>query len=103
MGRWTLVMRPALFSATGLPIPQFGEDPIDLTFDLIPGTVKRYEEISLKQAIELQVLMSLVPAIMERASVTIVDRVPKGEGSSTKLVVWKRTIEQRGSGYGSQL
>ena len=82
-GEWVVghvAMRPELFAVTGLPIPQFGEDPIDLTFDLIPGTVKRFEEISLKQGIELQVLMSLVPAVMERASVAIVDRVPKGRG-----------------------
>ncbi|MGZ4863800.1 MAG: hypothetical protein ACXV5H_07215 [Halobacteriota archaeon] len=53
-----------------------------MMFDLIPGTVKRYEEISLKQGIELQVVMSLVPAIMERASVTIVDRVITGRAPS---------------------
>lgn len=80
-GKWVVghvAMRPELFAVTGLPMPQFGEDPIGLTFDLIPGTLKRFEEIPLMQGIQLLVFMKLLPATMERASIAIVDRVPKG-------------------------
>ncbi|MDD1720854.1 MAG: transglutaminase family protein, partial [Euryarchaeota archaeon] len=88
-GKWVVghvAMRPELFAVSGLPIPKFGEDPIDLTFDLIPGTVKRFEEIPLTQGIELRVFMTLLPAAMERASVLIVDKCSMG----------RRVIEEAG-------
>jgi Transglutaminase-like superfamily len=100
-GEWVVghvAMRPELFAISGLPIPQFGEDPIDLTFDLIPGTVKRFEEISLKQGIELQVLMRLAPAVMERASIVIVQKLPEGErviGEAGGLEAYDRAARTR--------
>ncbi len=100
-GEWVVghvAMRPELFAISGSPIPQFGEDPIDLTFDLIPGTVKRFEEISLKQGIELQVLMSLVPAVMERASMVIVQKLPEGRriiGEAGGLEAYDRAARTR--------
>ena len=71
-------MRPEFYAPAGLPVPQFGEDAIGLTFKLIPGTVKRFESIPLWLGTGMNALMWLAPAAMERANLTIKNTIPRG-------------------------
>jgi Transglutaminase-like superfamily len=80
-GKWVVghvAMRPEIYARVGLPIPKFGEDAIGMTFKLIPGTVKRFESISLTLGIAMTTLMWLAPAAMERANLVIKNILPEG-------------------------
>jgi len=80
-GNWVVghvAMRPELFARLGLPITKFGEDAIGSTFTLIPGTVKRFESLSLKYGIAMNALMWLAPAAMERSGIYITNFLPQG-------------------------
>ena len=80
-GKWTIghvAMRPELFAVAGLPVTKFGEDSIDMTFELIPGTVQRFESLPLRIGIAMKVGMWLAPAIMERANVSAQKRGLQG-------------------------
>jgi hypothetical protein len=80
-GEWVVAhvaMRPELYAIAGLPITKLGEDSIGLTFKLIPGTIKRFESLSLRFGIATKVGMWLAPAAMERANVVFQVRVPRG-------------------------
>jgi hypothetical protein len=80
-GEWVVAhvaMRPELLAFYGLPITKLGEDSIGLTFQLIPGTIKRFESLSLRLGIATKVGMWLVPATMERATLTARMRFPEG-------------------------
>jgi len=71
-GKWEvahLAFRPEIAAAGGLPVTKFGEDAIGNTFDLVPGTIKRFESISLRLALLLKTAMWLAPTAMERANV----------------------------------
>jgi hypothetical protein len=81
-GEWVVAhvaMRPELFAVNGgLPITKLGEDSIDMTFELIPGTIKRFESIPLRLGIALKAGMWLAPATMERANISIQKRCLQG-------------------------
>ncbi len=80
-GEWVVAhvaMRPELLAVYGLPITKLGEDSIGLTFKLIPGTIKRFESLSLRLGIALKAGMWLAPAVMERATLTARVRLPRG-------------------------
>jgi len=63
-----LAFRPEIAAAGGLPVTRLGEDAIGNTFDLVPGTIKRFESISLRLALLSKAMMWLAPAAMERAN-----------------------------------
>jgi hypothetical protein len=80
-GTWVVAhvaMRPELLAVGGLPITRLGEDAIGLTFKLIPGTIKRFESLSLKLGIGMKATMWLAPAAMERATLGVQARLPQG-------------------------
>ena len=88
-GTWVVAhvaMRPELFAVNGLPITKLGEDSIDMTFKLIPGTIKRFESLPLRLGIAMKAGMWLAPAAMERANIAIQKRIPQG----------RRIIEEAG-------
>ncbi len=70
-GKWEvahLAFRPEIAAAGGLPVTRFGEDAIRNTFDLVPGTIKRFESLSAQFGIVMKASMWLAPAAMERAN-----------------------------------
>jgi hypothetical protein len=80
-GTWVVAhvaMRPELFANVGRPITKFGEDSIDMTFELIPGTIRRFESIPLRLGIGLEVGMKagmwLAPGVMEQANIHLQKR-----------------------------
>jgi hypothetical protein len=80
-GKWVVAhvaMRPELLAFHGFPITRLGEDAIDLTFKLIPGTIKRFESIPLWLGIGMKAGMWLAPAAMERATLLARVRLPEG-------------------------
>jgi hypothetical protein len=80
-GTWVVAhvaMRPELLAVYGLPITRLGEDSIGLTFKLIPGTIQRFESLSLRLGIEMKAGMWLAPAAMERTNVIVQARLPLG-------------------------
>ena len=80
-GDWIVghvAMRPEIYARAGLPILNFGEDAIGSTFELIPGTIDRFESIPLRYGIAMKALMWIAPAAMERASIAIADTLPQG-------------------------
>jgi hypothetical protein len=71
-GKWVVghvAFRPEIAAAGGLPVTRLGEDAIGNSFDLVPGTVKRFEGISLRLALLGRPMFWLAPASWERASV----------------------------------
>jgi hypothetical protein len=81
-GKWTVghvAMRPEMLARLYLPIPRLGEDAADLVFKVVPGTVKRFESIPLGLGIPMNVGIRLIPAAMERASISAQMRaLPQG-------------------------
>ena len=80
-GTWVVAhvaMRPELLAFHGLPITRFGDDAIGMTFTLIPGTIKRFESLSLRLGIATKAGMWLAPATMERATLAAQARLPEG-------------------------
>ncbi len=81
-GTWVVAhvaMRPELFAVNGgLPITKLGEDAIDMTFELIPGTIKRFESLPLRLGIALKAGTWLAPASLERTNISIQKRVQQG-------------------------
>lgn len=80
-GKWVvahLAFRPEIAAAGGLPVTRLGEDAISNSFDLVPGTIKRFESISLKLGILMKVMMWLAPATMERSNVFFHATLPVG-------------------------
>ncbi|MGZ4944367.1 MAG: transglutaminase domain-containing protein [Halobacteriota archaeon] len=80
-GKWVVghvAMRPEVSAATGLPVSRFGEDAMNFSFKRVPGAVERFESISLRTALMFKVMMSFVPATMERASFMASAVVPRG-------------------------
>jgi hypothetical protein len=70
-GKWEvahLAFRPEIAAAGGLPVTRFGEDAIGNSFILVPGTIRRFESISLRFAVLSKVVTWLAPASMERAN-----------------------------------
>ncbi len=53
-------------SATGWPICEFGECSLGTYFDAIPGSIRRFESISLGLGLSLKMSNMLAPAPMER-------------------------------------
>jgi hypothetical protein len=86
-GTWVVAhvaMRLELFAVHGLPITKLGEDSIDMTFELIPGTIKRFESLPLRLGIAMKAGSWLAPATMERANISIQTRCLQG-----KLIIEK--------------
>ncbi len=80
-GTWVVAhvaMRPELFAVAGLPVTKFGEDSIDMTFELIPGTIQRFESLPLRIGVAMKAGMWLAPAIMERANISAQKRGLQG-------------------------
>jgi len=80
-GTWVVAhvaMRPELFAVHGLPITKLGEDSIDMTFELIPGTIRRFESLPLQLGIALKAGTWLAPATMERTNISIQKRCLQG-------------------------
>lgn len=81
-GRWVVghvAMRPEIYAAAGLPVTRFGEDAIGLTLTLIPGTIKRFESLSLRQGIVMKAVMRIAHATMERTNVGLhAQLLPRG-------------------------
>jgi hypothetical protein len=71
-GKWVVANvgdRPEFYAQAGLPIPKLGEDAIDLTFKLIPGTIKHFESIPLMVGLTFRLGCWLAPVVMERTSI----------------------------------
>jgi hypothetical protein len=71
-GTWTVghvAMRPEMLARLNLPIPRFGEDAARLVFKVVPGTIKRFESISLRLGVPMNIGIRLIPAAMERATI----------------------------------
>ncbi len=88
-GKWIVghvAMRPEVSAASGLPVSRFGEDAMNLSFKRVPGSVERFESISLKMALIFKAMASFVPATMERASFMAAAVIPRG----------RKTIEEAG-------
>jgi hypothetical protein len=80
-GKWVVAhvaMGPELFAVAGLPVTKFGEDSIDMTFELIPGTIKRFESLPLRVGIAMKAGKWLAPAVMERANISTQKRGLQG-------------------------
>jgi hypothetical protein len=80
-GKWVVAhvaMRPELFAVAGLPVTKFGEDSIDMTFELIPGTTQRFESLPLRIGIAMKAGMWLAPGVMERANISTQKRGLQG-------------------------
>jgi len=80
-GKWVVghvAMRPEIYARAGLPIPQFGEDAVGLTFKLIPGTMEHLESVPLMRVITMRAQSWLAPVVMERASLAIKNTLPIG-------------------------
>ena len=80
-GTWVVAhvaMRPELYAIAGLPITKLGEDSIDMTFELVPGTIKRFESLPLRIGIAMKAGMWLAPAAMERTNIIIQKRGLQG-------------------------
>ena len=80
-GTWIVAhvaMRPELFAVHGLPITKLGEDSMDMTFELIPGTIKCFESLPLRLGIALKAGTWLAPATMERTNISIQKRCLQG-------------------------
>jgi hypothetical protein len=81
-GKWEVghvSMRPEYLARGYLPITRFGEDAIGLTFPLAPGAkIKRFEGLSWTLGIQAKVLMPLLKAVMERASLAVLRAMPRG-------------------------
>ncbi|MGZ4902968.1 MAG: transglutaminase-like domain-containing protein [Halobacteriota archaeon] len=72
-------MRPEYLACAFLPIPRFGEDAIGLTFPLAPGaTIKRFEGIPLRMGLMFRAIISLIPAVMERANLVVLEALLMG-------------------------
>jgi hypothetical protein len=81
-GKWTVghvAMRPEMLARLYLPIPRFGEDAARLVFKVVPGTIKRFESIPLRLGVPMHVGMRLIPATMERASISAQRTLGPGE------------------------
>jgi hypothetical protein len=73
-GEWVVAevgVRPEFHAQTGVPIPKLGEDAIDFTFNLIPGTIEHFESLSLMFGISLRVYSLLAPVVVERSSIVL--------------------------------
>jgi hypothetical protein len=81
-GEWVVAhvaMRPELFAVNGgLPITKLGEDSIDMTFELVPGTIQRFESLPLRFGIALKAGKWLAPASLERTNISIQKRYLQG-------------------------
>ncbi|MGZ4944661.1 MAG: transglutaminase-like domain-containing protein [Halobacteriota archaeon] len=80
-GKWVVghvAMRPEVSAASGLPVSRFGEDAMDLSFKRVPGSVERFESISLRTALIFKAMISFIPATMERTSFMAAAVVPRG-------------------------
>jgi hypothetical protein len=81
-GKWVVAyvaMRPEIYAAAYFPIARFGEDAIGTMWELIPGTIERFESIPLRRGIAMKAFMWLAAAAMERFNVFFQTRLlPKG-------------------------
>ena len=70
-GTWVtayLAQPAALTAANGWPITDFGESSIGMYFDALPGSIQRFESLSLRFGLSLRFQNMLAPATMERLS-----------------------------------
>ena len=72
-GTWVTAYTPqpnALTAGTnGWPITEFRETGIGLYFDVVPGSIHRYEHISRDMGIHTKALTMLAPAMLQRVNV----------------------------------
>ena len=71
-GKWVVAyvaMRPEIYAAAYVPIARFGEDAVGSLWELIPGTIKRFESLSLRVGIAMKATMWLAAAEIERFNV----------------------------------
>jgi hypothetical protein len=75
-GKWEtayLAQIATTTGATGWPITEFGESSLGLYFDALPGSIKRFEGISLMFGVSLKLMNWLAPASTERMNVRIAE------------------------------
>jgi hypothetical protein len=81
-GTWMAAYTPqpsALTACTnGWPITEFGESGMELYFDVVPGSVKRFEALSLGLGINTKLVTMLMPAVTERLNVGMSRRQMRG-------------------------
>jgi hypothetical protein len=58
----------AMTASMGWPITVFGESSIGLYFDALPGSINRFESLSLGSGLSLRTMNIIAPATMERLS-----------------------------------
>ena len=71
-GTWMTAYLPQtalLTAATGWPIAEFGESSLGMYFQALPGTIERYESISLGTGLAAKFATKIAPATMERLNV----------------------------------
>ncbi len=70
-GTWVTAYTPKtniLTAGTGWPITEFGESGIDLYFDVVPGSIHRYEAIPFGVGMRFTLMPIVAPAVMERVN-----------------------------------
>ncbi len=81
-GTWMTAYTPqpsALTAGTnGWPITEFGESGADLYFDVVPGSVHRYEAISRRMGIYMKLMTLLAPAVTQRINVKMARQQMRG-------------------------
>jgi hypothetical protein len=73
-GKWVVAevgVRPEFNAQSGVPIPKLGEDAIDFTFNLIPGTIEHFESVSLRLGISLRIGNWFAPVAIERGNIVL--------------------------------
>jgi Transglutaminase-like superfamily len=68
-GHWVVAYVPQtamLTAASGWPISEFGESSLGTYFDALPGSIQRFENLSLAQGIGAKLMTKVAPATMER-------------------------------------